>query len=373
MNIKEKLKGLNVKKTIKLVTLIFGLSLIIFISFFDMIFDFVNFDWKTWSANTSILVGIMIFGIMMGVSIGEDFQKEKIEYDDKGNLVGGLYQVNCVKYNEALLAVENIKIYFSQFWLWYKAKKLKEKKIEYLVDNQFDIRVATMIINNIEKEDLVVGKLIFDENDPNCKIYVKVVKDKEIKFKKLEQEKAYIVLQTFDFILDTYGDSYYLSLYDEGIMKVNEAEKGRAIANKIKRDKRNNFLIKISSSLVISIVWSALTIEEFVSEGGEGAVKRAWLNLLSRITALITSFVSGYATSIVNVKDQSIAVENKVNILKEFRVSYDNEMFVPETYDQMIERELKEQEEWEKQHKQKEVVAIVKKKNVKSNHNSRKK
>lgn len=331
----EKLRSMNIKKMIKIATLIFGLTLITFISFFDAIFDFVNFDWAGWLADTAVLVGIMIFGILMGESIGTDIQKEKI---------GGLFQNNCEQYIEAQILIDSIKYYFSQFWLWYKAKKLKEKRIEYLVDNQFDIMVATTLIENIEKEDMVVGKLIYDSNDPTQKIFIKVVKGKEIKFKKLSQEKADILLQTFDFVLDTYGESYYLSLYDDGESKVNEAEKGKAIANKIKRDKRNNFLIKISSSLIVSIVWSALTVREFVSDGGPEAVRKAWLRLVSRLTALITSFVSGYATSVINVKDQARAIENKTNILKEFKYSVDKKEFIPETYEQMLEREFKEQE-----------------------------
>lgn len=337
---------MNIKKMIKIATFIMGFTLIVFISFFDMIFDFVNFDWQRWAADTAVLVGIMIFGILMGNSIGTDIQKEKIE---------GLYQNNCAKYNEIALQIEAIKIYFSQFWLWYKARKLIEKKIEYLVDNQFDIRVATTIIKTVEKEDLVVGKLIYDETKPNEKIYVKELKDSVVKYKKLDQEKAQLVLDTFNFVLDTYGESYYLSLYDDGDTKVNEAEKAKAIARKIQRDKRNNFIMKIGSSLVISIVWSALTINEFISEGGEGAMRRAWLNLLSRITALITSFVSGYATSVVNVKDQARAIENKTSILKEYKKSYDEKLFIPESYEEMIERELREQEE-------RDFVKVVEKK-----------
>lgn len=334
VSFKEKVQSLNVKKVIKVITFLFGFVLIVFISFFDAIFDFVHFDWQRWAADTAVLVGIMIFGILMGNSIGDDFQKEK---------VGGLYQNNCNTYNDTLALVEPIKIYFSQFWLWYKQRKLVEKKIEYLIDNQFDMRVASVIVKNIELEDLVVGKLIVDETKPTEKIYIKKIKDKDFLFKKVSEEKAQLIRDTFSFVLDTYGDSYYLSLYDDGDMKVNEAEKAKAIARKIQRDKRNNFLIKISSSLVISIVWSALTINEFVSDGGDGAMRKAWLNLLSRITALITSFVSGYATSIVNVRDKARAIENKTHILNEFKVSYEKELFVPETYEQMIEREYQEQ------------------------------
>ena len=326
----NKLKSINLKKVIKVITLIIGFALIVFISFFNATFDFAHFNWGEWGANTSILVGIMIYGILMGNSVGTDVQKEKI---------GGRFQVACNEYNETLLTIQAIKIYFSQFWLWYKAKQLKEKKIEYLVDNQFDTKVATAIVNEIEKEDLVVGKFVFDENDPVQKIYVKG----KAKLKKINNEQLEIVKKIFEINLDTFGESYYLSLFDDGLGKIKEVEVGKAIQKKIERDKRNSFILKITSSLIISIVWSALTINDFISEGGDAARKKAWANLLSRLSALITSFVSGFSTSVVNVRDQSNAIENKANILKDFKTSYESKSFPMETYEEMIEREYQEQ------------------------------
>ena len=163
-NVKDKLKSINIKKAIKASTILVGLILVVFISFFNATFDFSNFNWYEWLANSSILVGIMIFGILMGNSTGTDIQQEK---------VGGLYQNNCIQYNEILVQIESIKIYFSQFWLWYKEQKLIEKKVDFLIDNQFDMRVAKVIIKNIEKDDCVVDKLGYNLANPNEKIYVK--------------------------------------------------------------------------------------------------------------------------------------------------------------------------------------------------------
>ena len=328
----DKLKSLNIKRIIKVLTILIGFALIVFISFFNATFDFAHFSWSNWLANSSVLVGIMIFGILMGNSVGSDLQKEK---------KNGRFQVACGEYNVIRLAIEEIKYYFSQFWLWYKERKLVEKKIDYLIDNQFDTRVAQVIVKEIEKEDLVLGKLLFDENTPLEKIYVK----NGIKIKKLDKEQIEVIKALFTIKLDTFGESYYLTLFDDGDTKTNEAEKGKKIADKIARDKRNSFIIKILSSLVISIVWSALTIKEFVDSGDVSAMQQAWLNLLSRVSALITSFVSGYSTSVVNVRDQASAIDNKVSILKEFKSCYDNKIFIPETYEEMIEREFREQEE----------------------------
>lgn len=332
MSIRERINSIDLKRVIKASTLLVGLILIVFISFFNATFDFEHFNWAEWSANSSILVGIMIFGILMGGSTGTDIQQEK---------ENGRYQVACGEYNEISNAIDNIKIYFSQFWLWYKERKLIEKKIDFLIDNQFDSRLATIIVKNIEKEDLESGKLLYNIAEPTEKIYIK----NKIKIKKLNIEQIEIIKQIFTFKLDTYGDSYYLSLFDDIESKVNDAEKGKKINEKIARDKRTNFGLKISSSLIISIVWGALTIYELTSGGGEDAVRKAWLNLISRISALITSYLSGFSTSVVNVRDKASAIENKTDILKTFKSCYENGSFVPETYEQMIEREYREQEQ----------------------------
>lgn len=329
-NVKEKINSINIKRAIKATTLLVGLVLIIFISFFNATFDFANFKWGDWLANSAVLVGIMIFGIIIGNSTGTDIQQDKI---------GGLFQNNSLAYTEILKQIEPIKIYFSQFWLWYKEIKLIEKKIDYLIENQFDGRVAKIIVKNIEKEDLVLDKLLYNIANPNEKIYVK----NDVKIKKLNQEQIDIVKKCFEFTLDTYGDSYYLSLYDDGNEKVNEAEIGKKINQKIMRDKRNAFILKITSSLIVSIAWGALTIYELAS-GDSEAQKRAWMNLLSRVSALFTSYLSGFSTSVVNVRDKARAIENKTDILKYFKCAYDSKEFIPETYEQMIEREFREQE-----------------------------
>lgn len=319
-------KKWNTRNTIKLATIVSGFIFIVFISFYNAKFDFANMDWYEWAANSSILVGIMIFGILMGTSVGTDLQKEK---------ENGLFQKNCALYMETVAIVESIKIYFSQFWIKYKERKLIEKKINFLIDNQFDGKVAKIIVTNIEKEDCVAGGLLYTGEE---KIFVK----NGIKIRKLPEDRLEIVKKIFDIKLETCADSYYLSLYDDGDDKINEAELGKRINEKIARDRRNSFIIKIVSSLVISIVMSAITIYDFTEGSGDEGRKKAWMNLLSRISALVTSFVSGYSTSVINVRDQARAIENKVNILKEFKVEYDNGTFIPETYEEMIEREFQE-------------------------------
>ena len=141
----EKVKSIDIKKVVKTLTLLFGLILIIFISFFDAKFDFTNIDWERWIARTTVLVGIMIFGILMGSSTGSDIQKEK---------VGGLYQNKCIEYNAIREIIRPIEDFFSSWWLFFKERKLVEKKIDYLIDNQILSQLFSTLFpsNKVENE-----------------------------------------------------------------------------------------------------------------------------------------------------------------------------------------------------------------------------
>lgn len=346
----EKIKSIDIKKVIKTLTMLFGIILIVVLSLFDVNFDFTNIDWQRWAAKTTVLIGIMIFGILMGISTGSDIQKER---------VNGLYQTKCREYNEIRETIRPIVDFFSSWWLYFKERKLVEKKIDYLIDLQVDMRLAKLMVKHLDKDDFVVGKMIFDPNREYEKIYVKELENGEvIKFKKIKQEESEEYIKIFNFKLDTYNESYYMSLYDYGDIKANDAELGKKLAQKIKKDRRNAMIMRIVLSTVISIVWSAMTIYDF-TEGDPMAAKRAWVNLLTRFVSLVTSYISGYSTSVINVRDQARAIENKTQILTNFNNDITSKRFVPESYEEMIEREY--QEQLEKAPKEVECEIIDKK------------
>lgn len=344
-------KGVTAKKVIKSFALLFGVILIIFMTFFDAIIDPEKLKLSTWLTNTLTMLAIMVFGILMGESIGQDTQQEK---------ENGRYQIACNDYELIREAIREIDTYFTQWWIKHKEKRLREKKIDYLVSNQFDTRVATAIVLNLTKEDLKYLK--YDEHFEHEKIYVKELENgTKIPFKKLNEEQLLAVEKVFSITLDTFEADYYLSLFDEELSS-NDAEKGKKIARRISKVKTFKKIIKISSSIVISLVWGMLTIKDFIDPEGDPDAQRkaAWLNLLSRITSLITSFASGYSTSVINVKLQSRAIQNKTDILTLYKNETDKKIFIPETYEEMIARELKEQEEYEKSHTP--VVEVIDKK-----------
>ena len=57
----------------------------------------------------------------------------------------------------------------------------------------------------------------------------------------------------------------------------------------------------------------------------------------------MTSYISGFSTSVVNVRDQARAIENKAKILSNFNHDIKTKVFTPESYDEEMEREYQEQ------------------------------
>lgn len=336
-NNKSKLRGfidkknITKKKLIKVTTIICGLGLIVFMTISNAIIDPEHLDFFNWASNSLIIVAIMVFGLLMGESIGTDEQKDKIN---------GLYQNSIREYIQIENLIKDNLIYFSQFFIWFKERELKTEKIDFLMDNEIDGRWAKQCVKYLEKSDFQIGKFIIDNENPNEKIYIKKLSNgDEVKIHKATTEEAKIIIKMFEVKIETYGYSYYLTYADTeitgGILK-----KAVKLNKKINRDKLFNRLLKIVSALFISIIWGMLTTREFTS-GAEK--KQAWFSLISRILSLFTSIVSGWTSAVISVKDQSQIIKNKTDVLKEFNDSLTKKLFIPETYDQMIEREYKEQ------------------------------
>lgn len=319
-------KNITAKKLIKASTLIMGLVLIIFMTVSNIIFEPDKLDFFKWFTNSLISVGIMVFGLLMGESIGHDRQSENAK---------GLYQRNLKSYNAFRLTIDNIEIYFSQFYLWFKEKELIKKKIDWLINNSFDGQWAKMLVLHAKKQDMAIGKLI--KGDEEEKIYIT---SDNIKLKKISQEQVEIVSKIFDIKLNTPEYSYFLTAFDS---KANGGvlEQGTTLRKQIKSDKRFNRALKIVSALFISLILGMATVSDFTDENAKA---QAWFNLISRLTALLTSLLSGWSSSVLTVKTEAELIENKQRVLKYFKQSYDNGEFKPLTYEEEVEKEFQKLE-----------------------------
>lgn len=327
--------NITAKKLIKASTLLMGLILIVFMTISNIVFEPDKINFFKWFTNALISTGIMVFGLLMGESVGHDKQSENAK---------GLYQKNLKSYNAFRQSIDSIELYFSQFFLWFKEKELIKKKIDWLVNNSFDGQWAKMIVLHSTKNDLQIGKLI--KNSENDKIYITA---DGIKLKKIENEQAEIVKKVYEMKLNTPEYSYFLTAFGSkssgGVL-----EQGTSLKKQIKSDKRFNRILKIASALFISLVWGMATVGDFADER---AKMQAWFNLISRLTALLTSLASGWSSSVLTVKTEAEMIENKQRVLKYFKQTYESGEFKALTYEEEVEQEYaKIQAEQNKTNKQ---------------------
>ena len=301
-NAREKLKKINLKQAIKAFTLVWGLVFVIILSITNIGLN-ETFEWDEWLVSSLILCGIMVFGLLMGESISIDKQKDK---------VGGLYQDNLTKYTIKLDSIKDKIIHFTQFYDWFLPLDLENKKVQYLIANSVNSQKAQDIVkyctindfedlkkHDIEKKDGInIDKLLDYEVDA-----VKEVLSGEIKIK-------------------VSGASYYLDAFSlsnrNGVL-----EQGDVFERQRKINRTINRSVKIVTSIIVSITMGALTVTDFMN----GNDATAWVNLISRITVLFTSLLSGWLSGTIDVKLQAGIIGHKLNILDLFTNSYDQKLF----------------------------------------------
>lgn len=316
-------KNITSKKIIKGTTLLMGIVLIGVMTLANVIIDPKNLNFFKWLTNSLILLGILIFGIAMGESVGEDKQRDA---------KGGLYQFNLKKYNTIRTEITPIDIYFAQFYLWFKEKEYERKKLNYLLDNSFEGHWARDIVKYLDKGDLP----FMEYTGGYEKIYVK----DGHKIKKCSKEEYEVLKEMFELKLNAYSYSYFLTAFG-GATTSGVLEQGKRLDKKLKTDKRYNRAIKITTALFTSLVIGMATTKDFA----EGEAVAAWVNLVSRLTGLLTAFFSGYSSAVISVKTEAAILDNKTSVLKDFQTCYVKKEFMAETYEQQVDRMFNEQKD----------------------------
>lgn len=317
-----KKRNINVKKVIKLVTILVGLVLIVLMTITNITFDLKNFNWTDWVTNALVLTGIMVFGLLMGESVGNDTQTTRIN---------GMYQHNLGIYQDTLQAVKEYEVYFPQFYSWFKEEHAKQKRIDYLVDNGFDLAHAKNIVLYLSSTEV---------DELTHRLIKKTTEGKDVYIRKItERQKQYVNNVFSDKLkLETPSYSYYLSAFSTSNRK-DILEQPYQYEKDILLNKRFSRAWKILFSLFISLVWATMTVQNFV----DGNDAQAWLNLVSRLTAFCTSFVAGWGSSVVDVKIRANAIDNKTKILQYFLTSLEKKDFMPKAYEDTAKEEYEEQ------------------------------
>ena len=320
------------KKILSYALLLALVAFILVLTWFPLVFDLEHLDFNKWFTNSLISMGIMIAAIILGEIFGEDKQKENLN---------GLYQKALKKYNDLLehLTTNGLIVYFSQFYIWFTARELRQKKEAYLVENGFDQLVAHLIINHIERDDIEeMRKGTFVKIDPKT--------GKEYKFLKIHDDEYEVLKEVYstEFKLDAPKYTYFLSAFGDS-SSVSTVEQAKKLEKKEKLNKTFNRTFKITLSLFISLIWGMASVQELT----EGGVKEAVVNSTSRTIALIGGLLSGIITSVMAVKLASQKLDNKTQVLKFMEIHKNNGDFIPKSYEEIVDEEIKrEQEEKEK-------------------------
>lgn len=322
----DKLKNIDIKHLVKVLAIFFGFVLIIVMSIVNVGIN-KEFDVVEWLKNSIIILGIIVFGLLMGETSGRDKQIEK---------VNGLYQTSLRNYNEFFKKIEGKIIYFAQFYSWLLPKQLREKKINFLIKNNVDPAKANLIVDNCSKQDIEELKLHPIERNG-------------IIIRQLEEHEVDAVLEIFDksFKLNVCNANYYLTAFSEGDVSSTILEEGKDLEGKRKNNRHRRRILKMVSSLVFSLIFGLLTANELMKAGDT----QAWFNLIMRITALLTSLFSGWLSSVVDVKLMARMLINKLNVLKLFENCMKDKVFIPK-FEQDLAKE--EYEKWQKEELEKQ-------------------
>lgn len=307
-------KGNNFKKIVKGLTILWGAILIVVITLVNVAIDPSRLNFYTWISNTLIICGIMIFGLFMGESLGVDKQTEN---------VNGLYQKNLKDFNDRSNELERILIYFSQFFLWFKKKELYEKKLKYLIDNDVDGDMVENIVRYVKIEHLE------DLSKHAIKLVDRSGKDIFIEKQEINQINAIKDVLQGKIKVDCPNPSYFLNAFENSRTQ-SILEEGKHIDKEISFNRHFSRAMKISVSIAISLVFSMLTVNEFWGDASSTQQMTAWLNLISRLTALTTSLFSGLISGSTEVKLRARKIKNKYLVLTLFKNAYESKEFIPQ-------------------------------------------
>lgn len=337
-------RKISPKKALYLFSVLFMLALIIVMTFGMWVFDPTHMDWKHWSANTLILVGIQIPSIV----IGELMSKDRAESDPSGKYQASLRRFKdteegVIRDSESgstrrIKGMKDIKQYFSQFFYQYKRSENFKKKVDFLESKEIPCEIAERIVRYYKPSDV----------DSMTKgLSVKTDKEgKEIPESQIDQipeGQIEYVRQVLEGRLDIQESSaaYYYSADSSKGSNLSILEKGPAIAKERERFVNRSRLMKIGSQVFFSAVFAALVIDAVADPDNLST----WVNLISRLSAMVGGLVSGWMTSVTSVKMEASEVDAKCDVRETYLLSYASGDFKPKSLDEELDEKRKAEEE----------------------------
>lgn len=299
----------------------FMLVMILLMTLGNLIIDPEHFNFFSWLTKSLILMGIQIPSIILGELMGRDRQM---------SVEGGLYQKALRRLNDNLASIAPIKVYFSQFFFWFKQRENFNKKVSYLMAHDFDGLEAVYIVKHLRQEDLdaVSVGAISKETQDGKRVVIKAIPEYKMKWVRD------VVCGGVSIKDDSYA--YYLFADEGGERCQSVLEEGAAIEKARERNKLVNRITKVAVSTVFSLIWAMIAIDTAQGAGSADT----WLNLVSRLSAMVAGITSGYMTSVTDTKLAAKELNAKSSVLEEFKTDIGNGTFVPKSYEELALEEL---------------------------------
>lgn len=278
-----------------------------------------------WLANCLILVGIEVPSMLLMESMSKDYYKGK---------EGGLYQARLSEFIRVKEEkVEPLQKYLSDYFVWKIPLENIKNRTEFLIVSGVKSQEAKYIARHCDISDLPLlpNETLKKKDESGNDIYIMKVPAEYMPAVEYALKGGVDVKDT-DFTQYVYTDDE-----NEACMSILDA--CHAINKSIARIKVQKRLVKIVSVVIFSAVWTMFIFEKASDGMGEMQV---WMNLLSRLLAMVTGAAAGWGTSAEVVKQLSKRLETKTSVLKMFVSDIEDGSFVPESYDEKAKKDYED-------------------------------
>lgn len=334
--------GVTKKTLYSVISIISLIALIIIVSIANAGFDITEIKKVAFWINFLLSCGICIYGMISGQHIGDDISR---------NGKKGAFRAALGRYALAYKDLEDKKYlpYIEDWLMFFKIRKIRRKMENFL--NDYGIYQPEVL--NLTKDEI---KLLTKPYKKEWKgtPFEGLYKDDVTYFLSYTEEQIEAIMYCIDgnIKVPPLSKSFFVNPLSQSSKDMwesaarSEKKKGAFMGL--------NYVYKIIMLLVMSFILTGLS----AGLKGDANAKTIFLDLISRITQMITSTVWGIFIGCEIVKIDVEYLNFKEDILKQCVEEIDNKVFIPKTLEEKAKEAYKQQIVEVKEDEQQETNGI---------------
>lgn len=346
LNGKMEKYGITRKTVYSSLSILACVALIVIFSITQAYFNPAKLKSISYWVTLAIQIAICIFGMIAGKQSGDDISRNKL---------GGRYRTSLGAYSEVIKMIKDLGLYsYIGDWLEnYRQRKLQDKIRMVLGDNG----IRQMEVLDLDYADLPnLKRGGWQKNWDNTPF--------KLKYWKNDEERSYT-----NFVEYTDHQIAVIRAVKEGKIKVSrlpstffvnafsesEKDEWESSANASKKKGLYlgvNYAYKVGSMAIFSVLLTGLEVASTVP-GDSTAVQSMWLTIISRISALIMSYVWGTFVGFNMVKIDNEYLDFKISTMTTMTEEYKNGTYKKLSVEEMA------KEAYEKRKKQTDSLTII--------------